>query len=61
MKNYNNKPKATVTADIAAVIKKDLIAGVLYQHEIAAKHGVNQGRISEIARGKRFAEVPPAN
>lgn len=31
----------------------------LFQHQIAAEMGVNQGRISEILTGKRFAEASP--
>ncbi|WP_169543591.1 hypothetical protein [Sneathiella aquimaris] len=31
-----------------------------YQHRIAADYDLNQGRISEIAKGKRFEHVPPA-
>lgn len=31
-----------------------------YQHRIAADYDLNQGRVSEIATGKRFANVPPA-
>jgi len=30
------------------------------QHEIAAKLGINQGRVSEVLNGKRFGDVPPA-
>jgi len=32
----------------------------LFQHQIAALVGHNQGRISEVLTGKRFPEVPPA-
>lgn len=31
-----------------------------YQYRIAADFDLNQGRISEIRTGKRFADVPPA-
>jgi len=33
----------------------------LLQHQAAAVLGVNQGRISEVMTGKRFAGVPPAD
>lgn len=44
----------------AALIKARLLKGEL-QHEIAADLGVNQGRISEINKRKKFAHVPPAD
>lgn len=31
-----------------------------FQHRIAADYDLNQGRISEIANGKRFASIPLA-
>jgi transcriptional regulator with XRE-family HTH domain len=43
----------------AALIKARLLNGEI-QHEIAAELGVNQGRISEIRTGKKFANVAPA-
>ena len=46
------------TQDIS-VIKARLLAGDLH-HRIAADYDLNQGRISEINTGKRFAEIPPA-
>lgn len=48
-----------LTAEQVAVIKARIIRGD-YQHRIAADFDLNQGRISEIANGKRFADVPPA-
>lgn len=30
----------------------------MMQHDIAAKIGVNQGRVSEVLTGKRFAQQP---
>ena len=39
-------------------IKRRLKRGE-YQHSIAAKYGLNQGRISEISTGKLFANFPP--
>ena len=32
----------------------------LYNHQIAAHFGINQGRVSEVLTGKRFPDVPPA-
>ena len=32
-----------------------------FQHRIAADYDLNQGRISEIAKGKRFAHIPAAD
>lgn len=40
-----------------ATIKLRLKRGE-FQHCIAADYGLNQGRINEIARGKRFADIP---
>ena len=48
------KPKLTPAQ---VVIIKARLANGEYQHRIAADFGLNQGRISEIATGKRFANV----
>ncbi len=32
-----------------------------FQHRIAADYDLNQGRISEKAKGKRYAHIPPAD
>lgn len=32
----------------------------LFQHQVAALCGINQGRVSEVMRGKFFKDVPPA-
>lgn len=48
-----------LTPDQVAVIKARILRGE-YQHRIAADFDLNQGRISEIANGKRFAEIPTA-
>jgi predicted XRE-type DNA-binding protein len=50
----------TMTAVLAAEIKKLAATKTLKQHQIAAVLGINQGRVSEVLRGKRFADVPPA-
>ena len=49
-----------MTAQIAAQIKKLATTTTLFQHQIAAHLGINQGRVSEVLNGKRFAHVPPA-
>lgn len=48
-----------LTIKQVAEIKARILAGE-YQHVLAAEFDVNQGRINEIAKGKRFAFVPPA-
>lgn len=57
MTTRRQSPK--VTREMAAKIKRYLLEN-LAQHDIAAMFGVNQGRISEIKSGKRFADVPAA-
>ena len=42
-----------------SIIKARLLNGE-FQHRIAADYDLNQGRICEIAKGKRFAHVQPA-
>lgn len=42
-----------------SIIKARLLKGE-FQHRIAADYDLNQGRICEIATGKRFAHVSPA-
>ena len=49
------------TAEIAAYIKRLLLMGRFHQHQIAAFFGLNQGRVSEIKSGKKWAHVPPAD
>jgi predicted XRE-type DNA-binding protein len=43
---------------MAAKIKHLCGQGFL-QHEIAARFGINQGRVSEIKNGKKHKDVPP--
>lgn len=50
-----------MTAKLAAQIKKLAATTDLYQHEIAARLGINQGRVSEVLSGKRYGHVPPAH
>lgn len=53
------RKRSTLTAEIAAKIKRLATENRYFQHEIAAIVGVNQGRVSEVLTGKRFAEVRP--
>jgi predicted XRE-type DNA-binding protein len=53
-------PSMPISAELAAKIKALLNRG-LYQHQIAAAVGVNQGRVSEIKTGKRFPKIPPSD
>jgi hypothetical protein len=48
----------SITPSDVPRIKKRLLDGD-YQHLIAADYQCNQGRISEINTGKRFAEIAP--
>jgi len=48
-----------LTPHDVSIIKARLLQGE-FQHHIAADYGLNQGRICEIAKGKRFAHVLPA-
>lgn len=43
-----------------STIKARIIQGE-FQHKIAADYDLNQGRISEIAQGKRFGHILPAS
>lgn len=49
-----------VTPEMAAHIKFLLKRNELNQHDIAALHGINQGRISEIKNGESYPDVSPA-
>lgn len=49
-----------MTPEIAGQIKKLATTTPLLQHEIAALLGINQGRVSEVLTGKRFAGVAAA-
>lgn len=52
--------RTRMTRELAALIKKLAATTTLFQHEIAAKLGINQGRVSEVLAGKRFTDVEPA-
>lgn len=51
--------RISLTAEIAAKIKKLARDTKLYQHEIAAQLNINQGRVSEVLSGKRYRNVLP--
>lgn len=48
-----------LTPQEVSIIKARIVRGD-YQHRIAADFDLNQGRISEIATGKRFPKIQPA-
>ena len=54
-------PAPQVTFKIACEIKYLKIILGLYNHQIAALFGINQGRVSEVMTGKRFPEAKPFN
>lgn len=47
-----------VDPEMAAKIKYLVKQGHV-QHQIAARFGINQGRVSEIKNGKAFKGIPP--
>ncbi len=49
-----------MTAEMAAYAKHLVSVCGFAQHHAAAILGVNQGRISEVMTGKRFADVTPS-
>lgn len=58
MPSHPTRPR--LTAELAAQIKKLAATTTLFQHEIAARLELNQGRVSEVLSGKRFASISPA-
>ena len=56
----NRQSSSKITPEMAAHIKFLVKVQKLYQHQVAALVGVNQGRISEIIRGYKFSDVGPA-
>lgn len=48
-----------LTHEQVSIIKSRIARGE-YRHRIAADYDINQGRISEIATGKRFSSIPAA-
>ena len=61
MTNVKKLKRRRMNPAIAAEIKKLAQNNSLFQHEIAALLGINQGRVSEVMSGKRFAFVLPAS
>ena len=53
-------PSPPISPEMAAHIKFLVEERKLYQHQVAALCGINQGRVSEIMRGYVFKDVPPA-
>ena len=56
------RPKAspTVTPEMAAEIRYLKFEKKLFNHQIAALFGINQGRVSEVITGKRYPDVSPS-
>ncbi len=54
------KSSPSVTAEMAAEIRYLRFTKKLYNHQIAALFGINQGRVSEVLTGKKFPQVQPA-
>lgn len=59
MADFSKPKRRQLTSIEAAKIKYLAATTQLYQHQIAAKIGLNQGRVSEVLSGKRFANVTP--
>ncbi|KAA9019292.1 MULTISPECIES: helix-turn-helix domain-containing protein [Sphingobium] len=57
MKRTSSPP---ISPEMAAHIKFLVQSQGLYQHQVAALVGVNQGRVSEIMRGYRYPDVQAA-
>lgn len=57
MKRVKSPP---ITPEMAAHIRFLILERKLFQHQAASLCGVNQGRISEVMRGKTHPNVPPA-
>ena len=55
----HRKRSPRVTNEMAARIKRLLLEKMM-QHDIAARFGINPGRVSEIKTGRRFGDVSPA-
>jgi predicted XRE-type DNA-binding protein len=56
MERQNSPP---ISPEMAAHIKFLVKERKLFQHQVAALLGLNQGRVSEIMRGHRHPGVPP--
>lgn len=53
------KNSPAVTPEMAALIKHLVQKIGLYQHQVAALLGLNQGRVSEVMTGKRHPTIEP--
>ncbi len=53
------KASPPVTPQMAAEIRYLKSEKKLFNHQIAAFFGINQGRVSEVLTGKKFPEVAP--
>ena len=60
MRFPKKRKSQTVTPMMAAEIKALLLADCMNQHDIAARYGINQGRVSEIKTGAKFPGIEPA-
>lgn len=54
MKRQNSP---SITPEMAAKIKYLVGQIGLFQHQVAALLGINQGRVSEVMNGKRYPDV----
>ena len=57
MKRVGSPP---ITPEMADKIRHLKRVDGLYNHQIAALLGINQGRVSEVLSGKRHPEMKPA-
>jgi hypothetical protein len=53
------EPSYRIKPTDVPIIKKRIVMGD-FLNRIAADYDVNPGRISEIKKGHKFAEIPPA-
>lgn len=56
----DRKPSPTITPEMAAHIRFLVKERKLFQHQVAALCGINQGRVSEVMHGKYFPDAAPA-
>lgn len=54
------KSSPPVTPQMAAEIRFLKQQKKLFNHQIAAHFGINQGRVSEVLTGKKFPEAQPS-
>ncbi len=59
-KRRRKRHSPSVTPEMAAQIKTMIVDLGMMQHDVAACFGINQGRVSEIKNGHKFANVSPA-